>query len=48
MKHNMGKYVLVVWGGQLQKADDTPEILNFSMKRRMFFTLLIVYRVKFL
>ena len=42
MKQNMGESVLAVWGGQLQKADDTPEILNFSMKRRMFFTLLIL------
>ena len=48
MKQNMGESVLAVWGGQLQEADDTPEILNFSMKRRMFFTLLIVYRVRFL
>ena len=39
VKQNMGEFVLAVLGGQLQKADNTPEILNFSMKRRMFFTL---------
>ena len=48
MKQNMGEFALAVYRGQLQNADDTPEILNFSMKRRMFLTLLTVNLVMFL
>ena len=39
---------VAVYGGQLQKAVDTPDILNCSMKRRIFSILLTVPHVTFL
>ena len=42
MKQNIGESGLAVFLGQLQKAVDSPEILNCSTKRRMFLTLLTV------
>ena len=36
MKQYIGESGLAVFLGQLQNADETPEILNCSMNRRMF------------
>ena len=48
MKQNIGESGWLCFLGQLQKAVDTPEILNCSMNRRMFLILLTVYLVRFL
>ena len=48
MKQNIGETGLAVILGQVQKAVDTPEILNCSMNRRMFLILLTVYLDRFL
>ena len=48
MKQNIGESGLAVFLGQVQKAVDTPEILNCSKNRRMFLILLTVYHVRFL
>ena len=36
MEQNIGESCLVVFFEKLQKAVDTPEILNCSLNRRMF------------
>ena len=38
MKQNIGESGLAVFLGQMQKADETPEIFNCSMNRRIFNT----------
>ena len=48
VKQNIGESGLAVILGQVQKAVDTPEILNCSMNRRMFLILLTVYLDRFL
>ena len=47
MKQKIGEYGVAVYGGQLQKAVNSPDILKFSMKRRIFLILLTMYNVTF-